>query len=295
MINRTITKRILGKAFLCFGIAGALMLTGCSQGETKAQAGGQAEEAETEAYKKEQAKGAETEEVFDKEQTKGTDAVTDMSADAGIAGETARDAKIDFAALKAENQDIFAWIYLPDTDIDCPVLQSEEADDYYESHNAYGEASEEGAVYTELANLKNMCDFNTVLHGKTAKDGEEGLFAELYNFADPDFFESHETIYLYLDGNLLTYEIFAAYERENTSLIRTYDFTYISGCQQFLDDLYDTRVMGMNIREGWEDITPYHFLITLTTQRGDNADKQFVVIAALVHDAAGTIDRIVLE
>ncbi len=233
-----------------------------------------------------------------------TDAATDITQDAetsavvrktaGIASETAKTAEIDFAALKEENPDIFAWIYIPDTQIDYPVLQSEEADDFYENHNAYGQEDDSGAVYIELANLTSMCDFNTVLHGKTEPD-ESGLFADLYRFADPDFFEEHEKIYLYLDGNVLTYEIFAAYERENTSLIRTYDFTYIAGCQQFLDDLYGAREMNKNLREGWDDLTPYHFLITLTTQKEDNAEKQFIVVAALIDDAAGTIDRVVTE
>lgn len=220
-----------------------------------------------------------------------TDSVKEAS---GIVAESAKDAQVDFAALKAENPDIFAWIYIPGTQIDYPVLQSEEADDFYEDHNAYGEDDTAGAVYIELANLTSMCDFNTVLHGKTQPDGT-GLFADLYRFADPDFFGEHEQIYLYLDGNVLTYEVFAAYERENTSLIRTYDFTYISGCQQFLDDLYGTREMNKNLREGWEDLTPYHFLITLTTQKEENPDKQYVVVAALIDDAAGTIDRVVME
>lgn len=208
----------------------------------------------------------------------------------GIAYETAEDATIDFKALQIENPDIFAWLYIPGTGIDAPILQSTEADDYYENHNAYGEADRNGTLYTELANLKSMCDFNTVIHGKS-RDG--GLFADLYQFADPDFFMQHEDIYLYLDGNLLTYTVFAAYERENTSLIRSYDFTYGSGCEKFLTDMYGSREMGKNLREGWEEVTPYHFLITLTTQREENAEKQFVVLAALVGDAAGTIDRTV--
>ncbi|MCM1386246.1 MAG: class B sortase [Bacillus sp. (in: Bacteria)] len=213
---------------------------------------------------------------------------------AGIATESAEDAQIDFAALQEENPDIFAWIYIPDTQIDYPVLQSGEADDFYESHNAYGQADTAGAVYIELANLTSMCDFNTVFHGKTQPDGN-GLFSDLYRFADPDFFDKHEKIYLYLDGNVLTYEVFAAYERENTSLIRSYDFTYIAGCQQFLDDLYGLREMNKNLREGWEDLTPYHFLLTLTTQKDEDAEKQYVVVAALIEDAAGTIDRVVIE
>lgn len=212
----------------------------------------------------------------------------------GIAGESGADGQIDFAALQEENPEIFAWIYIPETGIDYPVLQSMQGDDYYENHDAYGQEDENGALYIELANLTSMCDFNTVIHGRTGKD-ESGDFAELYRFADPDFFDGHRSLSLYLDGNVLTYEIFAAYERENTSLLRSYDFTYMEGCEQFLNDLYGVRDMTMNFREGWEGITPYHFLITLTTQREDRPDRQFVVLAILVQDEAGNIDRIVAE
>ncbi len=218
---------------------------------------------------------------------------SDNEKKTGLAYESAKDADIDFDTLKQENEDIFAWIYIPGTDIDYPVLQSEEADDFYEDHNAYGKEDVTGAVYTELANLKDMCDFNTVIHGKTLT--EKGMFSDLYRYGDPNFMAEHENVYLYLEDNLLTYEVFAAYERENNSLIRNYDFTYISGCQKYLDDLYNIRVMGKNIKEGWEDVTPYHFLITLTTVSTENPDKQYVVVAALVQDAAGTIDRVVTE
>lgn len=217
-----------------------------------------------------------------------------LSRSTGFAGESAADGTVDFAALGEINSEIFAWLYIPDTAIDCPVLQSGQSDTFYEDHNAYGKEDDAGAAYIELANLTSMCDFNTVLHGKTGTD-EDGLFADLYRFADPQFFEDHEYVYLYLDGNVLTYEVFAAYERENTSLIRTYDFTYLSGCQKFMDDLYGTRDMQMNLREGWENINAYNYVITLTTQKAENAEHQFVVVAVLVEDAAGTINRVVTE
>lgn len=212
-----------------------------------------------------------------------------------ILQESAQDAQVDFRALKEENPEIFAWIYIPDTSIDAPVAQSGESDEYYASYNITKENDENGALYIEAANLTSMCDFNTVIHGNTAEDGESGLFAELYQFSDPDYFDSHEQMYLYLEDNVLTYEIFAAYERENNSLIRTYDFTYLSGCDQFLKDMYGIRSMNMMIRSGWEDVTPYHFLVTLTTSRGKDSDSQFVVLAALIEDPAGTIDRAVME
>lgn len=257
----------LKKYLLLAGVMGSMLLTGCGEAAEPEKEDGQAEQ----------------EAVM---------AVGGVSA-GGIAYESAKDAEIDFLALKAENPDIFAWIHIPGTDIDYPVLQSEEADDYYETHDAFGEKSEKGAIYTELANLKNMCDFNTVIHGKSAK--EEDLFQGLYDYTNPDFFAQHGDIYLYLEDNLLTYEVFAAYEREDTSLIRTYDFTYMEGCQEFLNDLYHTRTMGKIVKKGWEGVTPYHFLITLTTKKSPDSDKQLVVVAALVGDAAGKIDRVVVE
>lgn len=275
--NRWKKILILNYVILAFAVAA---LTGC-KGSIE-EAGQPQEQAADSAPQTVDVQTADAMDLTDEEQT------------TGIAGESAADAQIDFPSLKEENPDIFAWIHVPGTEIDYPVLQSEQADDFYESHNAYGQEDENGAIYIELANLTNMCDFNTVLHGKTGTD-EKGLFADLYRFADPDFFQEHENIYLYMDGNILTYEIFAAYERENTSLLRSYDFTYLDGCAQFLDDLYGIRDMTMNLREGWEGVTPYHFLITLTTQKGEKPDSQFVVIAILTQDAAGTIDRIVAE
>lgn len=247
-------------------IAAAVLCTGCRGGGEAAVEGSRGEEA-GEPFKEQEA-----EEIT------------------GLAHETASDGEVDFEALKEENPDIFAWLHIPGTGIDAPVLQSMESDDYYEGHNAYGEEDGKGALYTELANLTSMCDFNTVIHGK----GGEGMpFEGLYQFADPDFFESHEEFTLYLEGNVLTYTVFASYEREDTSLIRSYDFTYGLGCAQFLKDMYSVREMGKNLREGWEEVTPYHFLVTLTTESRGNPGKQFVVLGALTGDAAGAIDRVV--
>lgn len=212
----------------------------------------------------------------------------------GIALETAKDGNVDFKALKKENPDIFAWLYIPDTKIDIPILQSTDEDEFYKEHDAHGNQDAHGAAYIEIANLSSMCDFNTVIHLGKETDKEEA-FADIYQFAEPDFFEEHEQFYLYMDGNVLTYEIFAAYERENTSLIRSYDFTYLAGCQRFLNDMYGTRNLSMNLREGWDGVSPYHFLVTLTAQESDDADRQFVVIAILTDDAAGKIDREVME
>lgn len=197
----------------------------------------------------------------------------------------------DIGTLQSENEDVIGWLRIPGTSIDYPILQSWEEDDYYATRNSDKKPDSKGALYIEMANMANMCDFNTVIHGST---GENGLFSELINFENPDFFEANEEFKIFIEDNELTYEIWAVLERDNSSLIRTYDFSYISGCKDFLEDVYDAKVMGKQIRSGWGDVNEYNFLVTLTADNPES-EKQLIVIGALIEDKAGTIDRAVME
>ena len=60
---------------------------------------------------------------------------------------------VDFAQLQAEAPDIYAWLELPDTGIDDPVLQRAGADLFYNSHNAYGQYYMCGAVFSQSASF----------------------------------------------------------------------------------------------------------------------------------------------
>ncbi len=207
--------------------------------------------------------------------------------------ETAADGHIDLEALQKQNPDIFAWLYVPGTDIDGPVLQSGIADDYYESHTADGKEGETGALYTEMANLMNMCDFNTIIHGKDEKEGD--ILYDMHFFENPDFFAEHNKLYLYLSDNVLTYEIVAAYYDEGSDILRRHDYTTFQGCQDYLTKMYGAKDMGKNFREGWEELTPYHFLLTLNGSTRNSTASQYVVIGVLVEDAAGRIERVILD
>ena len=203
--------------------------------------------------------------------------------------ESADDSFVDFDKLHDQNEDIFAWIRVPDTNIDYPVVQSSDGDDsFYKNHNVMKEEDGHGAIYIEAANLRDMCDFNEVLHGNSASDGT--MFSQLNMFLDKSFFDEHPYVYVYMDGNALIYYVFA-YMREDTRLLEEYDFTYASGCRAFLDEVYRGRNMNKLIRQGWEDqVQPENFLITLTT-KDMLSGKQLVVVGCLVGDVTGQIDR----
>lgn len=209
----------------------------------------------------------------------------------GLAYETAKDGRIDFDVLQEENPEIWGWLYIPGTDIDRPLLQSATSDTFYQDHTADGQAGEEGALYIEIPNQINLCDFNTVIHGKDQKEGD--LFYELHKFEDPDFFTEHEALYIYTPDNVYTYSIYAAYYDEGSDILRRYDYTTYQGCDAYLADYFDRRDMAMNKREGWEDLTAGHFLLTLDGTTTD--DRQFVVMAGLVNAGVADMDRTIFD
>ena len=190
--------------------------------------------------------------------------------------------------VQESNEDIFGWIYVPGTDINGPLLQNKDGeDDYYLYHNYMDEFDINGAVFIESANLPTMTDFNEVIYGKP---NESTGFDDLYQFEDEEFFDQHDSMYIYINGNALTYVIFMAYERENANILEQYDLTYASGCQQFINDMNTAKSMNKNVRDGWENmIETDNFIVTLTAV--SEGDKQLVVMGCLVGDAAGTIDR----
>lgn len=231
--------------------------------------------------------------VKDKAQTETSVVAADGQLEADIEDtQSASNGHIDFDTLKAQNDEIIGWLKVPGTDIDCPILQSQESDDYYRAHNEKKESDEKGAAFIEMPTMPNMCDFNTVIHGGSYK--VVSIFEGLVNFLDPEFFEANEEFYIYLPDNQLTYTVWAAFTRDNTSLIREYSFAEAKGDREFVDYVINERIIGKQLREGFEDVDEYNFLTTLTI---DNPimDSQVVVIGVLTGDAAGTIDRQVIE
>ena len=72
------------------------------------------------------------------------------------------DKVIDIAGLQKEvNADIYAWITVPGTVIDYPVLQHPEEMDYYLDYNLDGTKGYPGFIYTQLVNVKEMTDTHT--------------------------------------------------------------------------------------------------------------------------------------
>ena len=125
---------------------------------------------------------------------------------------------VDFAQIIEECPDCYAWIRIPDTNIDYPIVQSPSDNTFYLDHNSYGDYEYAGAIFTENLNAKDFTDPNTVIYGHNMKNGS--MFQNLHLFEDRAFMEEHPTFEIYLPDKILTYQVFAAYNYDDRHLLR---------------------------------------------------------------------------
>lgn len=78
--------------------------------------------------------------------------------------------QIDWATLKERNNDVKAWIQIPDTNVNYPVLQGETNDTYIHSDIDHQKLSA-GSIFVDCRNEKPFEDFNTVIYGHNMKMG----------------------------------------------------------------------------------------------------------------------------
>ncbi len=191
---------------------------------------------------------------------------------------------IDFAALQEqENEHIYAWITVPGTKIDYPIVQHPESPEYYLNHNLDGSAGYPGCIYTELYNSKDWDDNHTVIYGHNMKNGT--MFAGLHYYEDSQFFEEHPYVYIYTEDKVRVYQIFAAYEFGNAHLLLSFDMDNEESFGQYLEGIYEIQGINNNFNEELE-VTTEDKIITLETCIANKPDKRYVVQAVLVAEGA---------
>ena len=191
---------------------------------------------------------------------------------------------IDFASLRVENPDIYAWIYIPDTNVNYPVLQNPTDDSFYLKHDKDGNYSEAGAIYSQLANKTDFSDPVTVLYGHNMNSG--GMFATLHYFENKEFFDSHEDMYIYTDGHILTYRVVSAYQYDNRHILNSFNFTDKAVVQQYFNTVLNPDSLVKNVREDVQLSADSDKIVQLSTCTGDanHLVRRYLVTGVLVND-----------
>ena len=107
-------------------------------------------------------------------------------------------ATVDFQALRKINLDIIAWIRIPDTKIDYPIVQGKN-NAYYLKHMFQKTEHAAGSIFLDVDNEADFSNRKSILYGHNMKDGS--MFQGLHRFQEESYLQEHNQVYLYLPDN----------------------------------------------------------------------------------------------
>ena len=179
---------------------------------------------------------------------------------------------VDFDKLQQINPEVVGWITIEGTNIDYPVLHSQESNEYYLRKTITGEFNNAGSIFVDYKVETPFSCENTIIHGHNQRN--KTMFHELSYYEDKEFFNSHRHILIYLPSKeCVTYEIYSFYISPSVSV--TYDCSYIgTEYQLYLDYTMEQSWYDTGVKLTMEDK-----IITLSTCTNGWEDERYVVHA----------------
>ena len=178
------------------------------------------------------------------------------------------------------NPDVYAWLSIPNTNVDHAVVQSPDNDQLYLTRSAAGIYDLAGAIMSEHS--YNGTDFEdpvTVLYGHCMTSG--AMFGSLQTcYSAGNGIGEHKTVEIWLPGRKLEYEVFAAVPFDARHLLYNYDFSDRKVFSAFFRSVASIRSFNANVISEERPIFGDKVLILSTCLRGDST-RRYLVMAKL--------------
>ena len=116
----------------------------------------------------------------------------------------------DLAACLKKNPDFVAWLKIPGTNVNYPVVLSDDTD-YYLTHSFTGKQSKLGTLFSLEKTDYETPGRNIAIYGHHITNTSSGelMFRPLLSYKKQSFYEKHSTIYLDSLYHSAAYKIFA--------------------------------------------------------------------------------------
>ena len=175
-------------------------------------------------------------------------------------------------AQKDLNEEITAWLRVPNTKIDYPVVHGED-NSFYLNHNVRKESSNAGSIFVDSRNNEGFIDFNTIIYGHNMINGS--MFSDLIKFYDSAFFLESPAPELFLPDVTYTLEVFAFLRIKQDDRI-IYNTITNANFPAYIEYVEANAIHYRDIQ-----LESYDNIVTLSTCTNDAADERMVVLARL--------------
>lgn len=155
---------------------------------------------------------------------------------------TLADLTVDWDALRAVNPDIVAWVYVPDSPINYPVVQGDDNEEYL--HKAFdgstGWLASAGTIFLDSTNSSDFSDRNSALYGHHMNDGS--MFASFSDWQNNDEFNAHRDIYVLTPQGNYRLKTFALVKTTGDDALVQTTFSSDESYQSYIQDKLDRSV-----------------------------------------------------
>lgn len=179
-------------------------------------------------------------------------------------GKRTAGASIHWDKLQKINPDIIAWITVPGTEIDYPVLQCSTWNEYL--HKDYkGEYSYPGSIFIQPG--VSFSARHVVVYGHNM--ASRAMFGSLHDYESKEFGREHPDVYIYEQGRTTHGRIYSTYDCEDAS--ETYQTEFQTGEEwtAWLTMTVEENYYGMGVVPVKEDRVVT--LSTCSTGRSENS------------------------
>ena len=183
----------------------------------------------------------------------------------------------DLAALQAENSDCVGWLTIPDTGIDYPIMHTPDEPEQYLRRDFHGNHASGGTPFLDGRNTAQVESQNLTVYGHNMLDGS--MFKPIVQYLEPNSRQTHQDIYLELNGAQYHYQVVAALETNTRSPVYTY--TGLSDSTE----MEDFRAMLLE-ETGLDAIPQAEGYLTLSACNDQGGKSRVLVIAALVEEVS---------
>ena len=213
---------------------------------------------------------------------KGTDVYNQIAEDIGAGDGVAHlDTRlnIDWAELKAKNDDVMGWMRSVGTVINYPVVQGSD-NDYYLTHLLDGTVNDKGTLFIDMHCQSPYEDFLTVIYGHRMKD--KSMFytlGEYFEEREKPYFLEHPVMELYTPKQNYEIQIFGAAVIDSRDASK-YDFLLYEEAKK---QAYIDWIFSHNELYGYDNrvsVMPSDHIVMLSTctLRGSASDDNRVVV-----------------
>lgn len=187
---------------------------------------------------------------------------------------TAKASEMDFSLLKAQNDDVVAWLLSDGTSIDYPVLHGED-NEYYLKHLYTGENNRAGSLFVDYRNTGLFTDKNTVIYGHNMTADE--MFHSLSGYKAQEYYDAFPTMYLFTpDGDYTIEIVCGTVEDGNYEFVR-FNFESDEDFMEYVSGFQTRSTFVSNIQ-----IEPTDQLVTLCTCSYERNNARYVLIGRLL-------------